>query len=619
MSGFIKKLLFSKNVATSVLGIVLLLSLFLTVNTSLQETTIEEHAAGTSITFSGLKVSGSKLVNQQGQQIILHGVDRSGTEYQCVKNSGIFDGPSDAASVQAMKAWNINAVNIGLNEDCWLGINGVPSTMGGTTYQQAIVAYTKVLENNNIYPTITLFWDAAGTQKALGQSPMPDADHSIAFWQSVANTFKNDPDVMLRLKEEPHPAGNADSTAAWQCWKNGGRSCNEGYTVVGMQSLVNAIRVTGATNVIQVPGIQYANQMDQFLTFKPSDPSNNLMAVVDVYPAGNPCGSVSCYNSEYAPIIAQMPFIAGEMGEDPNSGCPTTAIDQFMDWMDQHNSGYLAWVWDTWGSDCSSLSLISNYNGTPEPTWGVDYKNRLAKLAITTIVPLSPTSAQPTAKLTATPTGKVTPTLTPKPTAKITVSPTTIAILSPTISPSPNEGQTSIDITIFEHGIGDSGDSANPTSTSLSNKNPVDQQIDAEVQIFTITNQLIASGSAALIYDQAVGGYTATNVPISSGFPTGTYLVRYKTDSHLQAFASSTATITAGKENNVSPATLVAGDINNDNVLNILDYNILIGCYADLLPAASCTPTQQIASDLDGDGSVNQFDYNLFLRELTSQ
>ena len=26
-----------------------------------------------------------------------------------------------------MKAWNINAVRVPLNEDCWLGINGVAS------------------------------------------------------------------------------------------------------------------------------------------------------------------------------------------------------------------------------------------------------------------------------------------------------------------------------------------------------------------------------------------------------------------------------------------------------------------------------------------------------------
>ena len=60
-------------------------------------------------------------------------------------------------------------------------------------------------------------------------------------------------------------------------------------------------------------------------------------------------------------------------------------------------------------------------------------------------------------------------------------------------------------------------------------------------------------------------------------------------------------------------------NINNDNKLDILDYNTLIGCYSDLAAATSCNYTQKTASDLNDDGTVNQFDYNLFLRETAIQ
>ena len=350
----------------------------------------------------GLHVSGNELVNANGQQTILRGVDRAGTEYSCEQGTGIFDGPSDAASVQAMTTWGINNVFVGLNEDCWLGINGVASAYAGTNYQQAIINYAQLLESYNIYPTIGLFWEAPGTTLATGQIAMPDADHATAFWQSVATAFKGDNDVLFRLKEEPFPAGNSDSTAAWQCWLNGGSSCSEGYPVVGMQSLVNTIRATGATNVIQVPGIEYANQMDQFLTYKPTDSLNNLMGDVDVYPDQNPCGSTACYNSEYAPIIAKMPFGAGEFGESVNGNlCQTTNDDTFMNWMDQHSSGYDAWTWDTWGTSCGDLSLITDYDGTPKSPNGTDIKAHLLSLAgsgspTPTSVPATSTSAPPT-------------------------------------------------------------------------------------------------------------------------------------------------------------------------------------------------------------------------------
>src|SRR5690349_7118962 len=49
-----------------------------------------------------LHVSGHKLVNAQGARVVLHGVDRSGTEYMCVQGNGIFDGPFHKASISAM-------------------------------------------------------------------------------------------------------------------------------------------------------------------------------------------------------------------------------------------------------------------------------------------------------------------------------------------------------------------------------------------------------------------------------------------------------------------------------------------------------------------------------------
>ncbi len=432
--------------------VVLSTSLFLFVHAS--SSAQATHASSTNSlvpqtgTVSSLHVSGNKLVNAQGQQIILRGVNRSGTEYACIQGWGIFDGPNllnDDASIPTMKSWGINAVNIGLNEDCWLGINGVTSQYGGINYQQALVHYIQTIENNGMYPVLSLFWSAPGTNQATAQSSMPDADHSTAMWQSVANTFKNDTAVIFRLKEEPYPNGNSDDTAAWQCWRDGGSSCNEGYSVVGMQSLIDTIRATGATNVIQVPGVQYANAMTQFLTYKPTDSLNDLMAVVDVYPDLNPCGNTTCYNNVYAPIIAQMPFIAGEFGESVNGDiCSVTNSNILMNWLDQHNSGYLAWVWDTWGTSCGDLSLITDYNGTPHSPNGSNYKAHLLALVgnpMPTSQDPSPTPT-PTAKPSPTSTFTPTPTPTPQdpsPTPTPTAKPSPTSTFTPTPTPTPQD------------------------------------------------------------------------------------------------------------------------------------------------------------------------------------
>ena len=86
----------------------------------------------------GLHVSGNLLLGGNGQPVALHGVNRSGTEYACIQGWGMFDGPNSAASVAAMASWHINFVRVLLNEDCWLGINGVKRAYGGARYRRAI-------------------------------------------------------------------------------------------------------------------------------------------------------------------------------------------------------------------------------------------------------------------------------------------------------------------------------------------------------------------------------------------------------------------------------------------------------------------------------------------------
>jgi len=321
---------------------------------------------------SGLHVSGNQILNDQNQVVALRGVDKSGTEYECLSSSQVFDGPSDAASVATMQTWYINIVRLPINEDCWLGINGV--TTGGTTYQTAIVNYVNLLTTNNIAVIIDLQWVAPGTTLANQQTPMPDADHAPSFWSSVATTFKTNSSVIFDLFNEPYPDSNSDSTAAWTCLLNGGTCPGVSYPAVGTQSLVTAIRAAGSTNIIMVPGVQYTNVLDQWLAYKPTDPANELVASWHSY-ANQICSTSACWTSEIQPILASAPLIAGEIGEND---CADVYVDPLMSFLDSNGGNYLAWAWDTY--DCSSFpSLISDYSGTPT-AYGMGYYNHLVGL-----------------------------------------------------------------------------------------------------------------------------------------------------------------------------------------------------------------------------------------------
>src|SRR5438105_5697612 len=92
-----------------------------------------------------LFVDGTEIVDAAGAPIQLNGANRAGTEYACAQGWGIFDGPSDHSSISAMASWHVHAVRIPLNEDCWLGMNGVDPRYGGVAYRNAIGAYVLLL------------------------------------------------------------------------------------------------------------------------------------------------------------------------------------------------------------------------------------------------------------------------------------------------------------------------------------------------------------------------------------------------------------------------------------------------------------------------------------------
>jgi hypothetical protein len=333
-----------------------------------------------------LHVKGNKLVDSSGKRVVLHGVDRSGTEYMCVQGNGIFDGPFRVGSIDVMKRWDVNAVRIPLNEACWNGESYVNSAYAGANYQKAIRRFVNLLNNNGIVAILDLHWtDGAysgpgagcSSAQAVCQKPMPDAAQAIPFWTSVAKTFKGNNAVIFDLFNEPYPdQATGSETAGWQCWRNGGTCAGIGYQVAGMQSLVNAVRSTGARNVLMLGGLAWSNDLTQWLQHKPADPDHNLVASWHSYNF-NTCSTKACWASQVRPVIHKVPVIAGEIGEND---CADTYISPLMKWLDFWHTSYLAWAWNADFNCSSGPGLITSYAGHPT-AYGIGYRRHLRFLA----------------------------------------------------------------------------------------------------------------------------------------------------------------------------------------------------------------------------------------------
>ena len=281
-----------------------------------------------------------------------------------MQNFGIFVGPHDESLVQSFKAWNSNAVRIPLNEDCWLGINGINEKYSGKNYQDAIYGYAKMFTDAGMVAILDLHWTAPGSTQATGTQPMPDTDHSVDFWKSVAQKFSDNGQVIFELFNEPFPdSGSRNTTAGWECWKNGGSCKGVSFQAAGMQTLLDAVRGTNATNVILLGGLAWSNSLFQWLEYVPQDPLHNTAASWHCYNF-NYCSNEECWNSTVGAVKAKYPVVATEFGENLCNGSFVTPL---MEWMDTVEMSYLAWTFNNW--DCNHApALITTYDNEGEPT-----------------------------------------------------------------------------------------------------------------------------------------------------------------------------------------------------------------------------------------------------------
>ncbi|MFD7730569.1 glycoside hydrolase family 5 protein [Kitasatospora phosalacinea] len=331
-----------------------------------------------------LRAHGAAIVDDTDRSVTLRGVNRVGGEYACVQGWGLWDGPTDDASVAAMLDWHVNAVRLPLNEDCWNGAPGLPAELSGPAYARAVREYTDRLLRHGITPVLSLLWStgrytgpssACPDEAARCLKPMPD-EGAVHFWTTLARAFP-ERTVLFDLYNEPFPEQATDPETAWHCWRDGGDACATGipdYRAVGLQTLVDAVRATGSENLLLVAPPRWANDLSGWARHHPDDPHRNLAVSWHAYPT-NSCAKKACWDSTVAPVAATWPLLATELGE---YDCAGGFVREAADWLDRNGAdGYLAWAWNT--GDCAQRpSLITDFTGHPTP-YGAAWREQLTR------------------------------------------------------------------------------------------------------------------------------------------------------------------------------------------------------------------------------------------------
>ena len=348
--------------------------------------------------ITAVRVAGNRFVDGRRRPIRLLGFNHSGAEYECIEGTGFFDTPDGAppaaSVVAAMRGWRgATAVRVPLNEQCWLGLPAAPARYAGAAYRSAVRTFVARLGDAGLVAVLDLHRSAPADAASKRQEQMPDRDHSIDFWRSVAAAFADRPTVVFDLFNEPFPYAETDTARAWACWRDGGctlTSVNSGrpYVAAGMNQMIAAVRSTGARNVVLAGGIHWAEGMTRWLAYRPTDPLRQLGASFHAYSFNEYCANVACYTRDLARIAEKVPLFAGEIGPTLTLGadgidenCPRSAILDggfakiTLDWLDAHGASWTAWSWNPW-PDC--WALVQSFGGDPTASWGREVRRRLA-------------------------------------------------------------------------------------------------------------------------------------------------------------------------------------------------------------------------------------------------
>ncbi|MET7856882.1 cellulase family glycosylhydrolase [Streptomyces sp. NPDC005318] len=286
------------------------------------------HAQSAGALATGLHISDGRLLEGNGNDFIMRGVNHAHTWY-----------PGETQSLADIKALGANTVRVVLSDGYRWSKNS-PAEVAGIVTQCKANRLICVLE---VHDTTGYGEDAAaGT-----------LDHAADYWISLKDVLAGEENyIIINIGNEP--------------W---GNTNPEGWTAPTI-SAVQKLRSAGFEHTIMVDapnwgqdwqGVMRANAQSVY----DADSTGNLIFSIHMYSVYNSAQKVTDYLHAF--VDAGLPILIGEFGGPADQyGDPDE--DTMMATAEQLRLGYLAWSWS--GNTDPILDLAIDFDPSRLSSWG---------------------------------------------------------------------------------------------------------------------------------------------------------------------------------------------------------------------------------------------------------
>ena len=255
-----------------------------------------------------LHAAGNQLQTADGKSVWLQGLCLDSLEW-----SGKGEHIEQSIPV-ATGEWKANVIRLPVKANFWFGRGPWQKKgEGGLTYRGIVDAAVAAANSAGAYLVLDLH--------GFG----PPTDEAVAFWKDAAVRYKNHPGVIFELWNEPH-------SMSWKVWRDGGllnspenayvsknakenNEANNDESTPGMQALVDAVRSTGAKNLVIAGGLDWGYDLSGVagdFALHDAPGGNGIMYSSHIYPWKKD------WQANTLDAAAKYPIFVGEVGTPPD-------------------------------------------------------------------------------------------------------------------------------------------------------------------------------------------------------------------------------------------------------------------------------------------------------------